>query len=488
MPRLSFSSGLARWGPFLVALTFWTVGSVHRSLWEDEFHSLYHARAPDLVALLESVRSDNHPPLSFLLIQASRALFGENELALRLPSLLVGLILFPVFTRLARRLEDPFARALAPWLAAASSYLFWIVSAARMYALLALATLGLVESLVSALDGKRSRWWIALWIAVGLHTHYHFFHHLTIVGLACLFLAWRVPECRAGLRALVLPGLLGVALFVPWTVYGFARQLGTGDPPTSAYRGLSVWVQSYAHFLFINPGLKGRAIRSAILVPGSALGAVLGVLGTLRIARDYRSRRVPAFAVLLFAVGLVAPTWIYLSSLVHARSGFHLKYLASFAAPVLLIVAAGAGGAAWRRALGVLLLAAMLVVTGVNAASRGRMDIHGAVDFILDRAQAGDAVMCRPWWFRDPQNSPTDFGWYGERLGAGRVKPAEIPTARVSDALAHPRVWVIHSSAYPARVLLTLGEVFAGFESFVLGPEITVLLYSNPRTDEAPGR
>ena len=146
---------VSRGAAFLVAALFWTLGTLRRSFWEDEFHSLYHAQAGSWTALFERVRSDNHPPLSFLLEKVSRDLFGESVFTLRLPSLLAGLGLFWVFLRLSRRLPDAHSRGIAPWLAAGSSYLFWIVTSARMYGFVALATLGFVECVLATLEGRR---------------------------------------------------------------------------------------------------------------------------------------------------------------------------------------------------------------------------------------------------------------------------------------------------------------------------------------------
>src|SRR5262245_43747490 len=80
-------------GPFLTAVVAWAIGIWRRSPWTDEFHTLYHARAHTLLGFLESVRTDNHPPLGFLLAWVGRVAIGESELALRLPSLVATLFL-----------------------------------------------------------------------------------------------------------------------------------------------------------------------------------------------------------------------------------------------------------------------------------------------------------------------------------------------------------------------------------------------------------
>ena len=491
MDPLPLAEGRAKWpatwdtpraraAALLAALLIYGAACLQRSLWEDEFHSLYHAQAGSIPELLARVRGDNHPPLSFLLQHACRAALGENAFALRLPSLLAGLALLLVLLRLAQRLEHPAARGIAPWLVVVSSYLVCMVATARMYPWVALATLGLVERVVSVCEGKRGRLGIAVWIAVGLHSHYAFFHVLALLGLAGLAFWVLAPERRRALERCVLPALLGLACFVPWGAWAFVHQLGTGDQPSSAYRGFLVWFESYAHFMFLNAREGGAFVHYGLALPGVFAGALLGTSGALRLLRQARVER-SVFAALVLALGILGPTWLYVASLVHARSGFNLRYLASFAAPALLIVAAGVPGAAWRRVLACFLLGAMLVVALVNALTPGRQDVRGAVETILARTQPGDAVMLRSWWFRDPARSPTDFGWYAERLAGDRLQPVGIPVEHPHDALAYRRVWVIHASGYRLWVLRLLSEHFRKLETFPCGPDATVQLYSEPR-------
>jgi len=477
----AWDSSRARVAALLVAALLWTAGSLHRSLWEDEFHSLYHASAGSVTELLARVRSDNHPPLSFLLQHASCDLLGESVIALRLPSLLAGLGMLLVYLALLQRLTNPTARAVAPWLAVSSSYLFWIVTTARMYVWLALATLGLLQSVLDAVEGKRSRWWISAWVALGLHSHYHAFHYLALLGLACLVVHAVSPGERRALRRCVLPALVGCALFTPWGVYAFWRQLGTGDPPTATHHGFDVWSESYSHFLFLYARAGGDFVHYWLALPGVLAGAVLGAFGTLRLAREVRAGGARTFPAALLVLAILGPTWIYLASLVHSRSGFHLKYLVSFAAPLFLILATGVSGAVWRRALTGFLLVAMLTVTLANVATRGRQNIHGAVSFILEHAQPGEAVLVRPWWTRDPEHSPTDYGWYAKRLARGRAGPAEIPIERAPEACAFSRVWLIHTSGYWRWVLNLLAQHFRSLETIPIDPEATVYLYSDPR-------
>ena len=98
---------------FALGLGLRLANSAWGSLKLDDFHSLYHARAADLGTFFRILRQDNHPPLSFLLVRAARALAGESPWALRLPALLAGLGTFALVWRLGERLACARGRLLA---------------------------------------------------------------------------------------------------------------------------------------------------------------------------------------------------------------------------------------------------------------------------------------------------------------------------------------------------------------------------------------
>lgn len=129
-------------------------------LWYDELLTFHAA------SLLPSVRAlwaflkpglENNPPLSFILAAASQALFGPNEFALRLPSIVAFWIMaLCLYTFLRRRLPWPFALAgmLLPFLMGAARY----SHEARPYALLlALAAIALVAWQTAAAEPARHR-------------------------------------------------------------------------------------------------------------------------------------------------------------------------------------------------------------------------------------------------------------------------------------------------------------------------------------------
>jgi uncharacterized membrane protein len=465
---------MRRNGPLtLLVIVLWALTAWNRSLWGDEFHALHHARIEGLSAFFETVRSDNHPPLAFLFLRWSMALFGEGHLALRLPGLIAALLFTRLAIRFAQRLPDPAARAWGPWLVALSSYRLVVFTEARMYGWLALCVLGLLEALAAALEDERSPWWAAPWVAIGLHTHYYFFNYLFVLGACVLAVAWAVPEKRAQAGRLIAAGALGATLFLPWLALGFLHQLGHGLPAGSNYHTPLMWLQSIAHLLYMNASLGGEWVSLYVALPGAIAAAILGLCGLGRF-RSAGSKRV---LIGLLAAGIGAPLWAFLLAGVIPRHSYNWPYIAGSCAPVLFLVAAGLGSPPrWlRNALLAVLVATLSLVTLINATSRGQEDFRGCVEFILANARAGDAVVTRAVWDQDPAGSPTGWRYYLDRIDPppGAVVPDEYRLPDFEGALQHDRVWVFIrrrwnraalerlQAAYPNQALYPIGAVMS---------------------------
>ena len=74
----------------------------YHSLWFDEAMSVYWARSTTARILEVSMNlvEDRLPPLYYLLLHYWRLLLGDGELAVRLPSVLLGTLLVPILYRL----------------------------------------------------------------------------------------------------------------------------------------------------------------------------------------------------------------------------------------------------------------------------------------------------------------------------------------------------------------------------------------------------
>jgi predicted membrane-bound mannosyltransferase len=132
-----------------------------QSIWFDEGWSAFAAVQPSLQTAVES--DPTNPPLYYILLNLSVNFTGDSPLALRLFSLVLGVLTIPLTYRLARRLFDERAGLYAAFLAAFSPLLWWASQEARMYTLLAVVVL-LTTMGWHQLLREPKRWaWLVLW-------------------------------------------------------------------------------------------------------------------------------------------------------------------------------------------------------------------------------------------------------------------------------------------------------------------------------------
>ncbi|HED65036.1 MAG TPA: hypothetical protein ENJ09_05710, partial [Planctomycetes bacterium] len=466
----------------LIGMALWILAAVRTSPWADEFHSLHHALRPFGEAFLESVRSDNHPPLSFALEHLSLGLFGVSVLALRLPSLLAGALGCWVLARAAGRVSESAAR-FAPWLLALSSYSVVIFAEARMYGWLFLAGCGLLDVLLRVLGGEGesdgARWWLSVWLALGLLSHYYFLHVLFVAGVSLgVGLRFGAFEPRR-LRTLLAPTLVALIAVAPWYRWAFVRQLTHHLPPGGAEGTVAALVQSLPHFFFLNARIGGPVTVRWIAWPGALLSVVLLLagIGVLRgFLRGTPSQRLGA--VLLLGMGLGVPLWAWVASRCFGRATFGWRYLASALPSVLILVALGLGR---LPRLGALLLPAMLAVSLVVASSGGREDYRGAVRLILAEARPGDAILVKPPWDQDPRPEEGPWSFFLERTKPSPKGP--VPEAlgyrELEKAFGHPRVWLWVRDPYYGWVERGLRAHFGGERAWKLGPDLVLHLFES---------
>lgn len=478
------------WFPLAVALLgglgLFGLSIVTRSLWIDEFHALHHASARSLADCLASVQTDNHPPLAFLLTRGTRAHFGDGAPALRCWSVAVGLLTILVAWRFGRRLPEGPARPAAALLVGISSYSMMIFSEVRMYGLLALSVLGLMSAIADTLEGRKRRAWIVFWVAVGMHSHYYFVHYGAVLALVLSVGAVVQRRWRPGVFQLVLPALIGLALFLPWGWTGFRAQL-SHEMPSGGSSGLYAnWMgfcQSLAHFLFMNTSVGGDFVTYGLALPGSLAGAVLGVLGLVRLWKA-RGEDHGLTLLLLVSVGILVPAWALAFSELMPRAGYNWRYISGSCVPILMVVACGMGSApGWRRLLGGVLVTTCGGASLWIAFTPGQEDYHGAISHILQNARPGDAVVTRPMRTVHVDTAPTGWPYYlrhGDRpatLGPGD-EPVEYRLPYFHGALEHERVWLYIRYRFPAEALALIESRYAEHEVVEIGPVLTVHLFS----------
>lgn len=343
-----------------------------RPVWFDEA-CMSHQRIGTWPQLCATLYVDIHPPLFVVFMYAWNHLFGDGELALRLPALLAGLLSIPLTFWTGHRLVGQHAALLAACLLALSPVHVWYSAEARLYLPMLLSVLlaiGTFDRLLDPAPGPRRALWL-LHVAnvlclLGLHYYLVamvttlavlaplfargrsqtamrlvFWHGLGILLLGGYVLAKRgqgaFETSQDYLRALTPAGLFDFVFDWCWTGHTLAPTAAwnTTDPLPGGVAG--EWLQRLA----------------------SGLGTGLLLLGTIAVLRRARNTG----RSLLVLVGLLTlPGFL----LVLAALGFEQTYLerSLIAALPFVFRLAAAGATLPRGAAGrTLQIAALACVT-----------------------------------------------------------------------------------------------------------------------------
>lgn len=405
----------------LAALYLRLQGLGSRSLWVDEAMSVVFAAKPlpELLGLL--VTDDVHPPLYPLLLHYWMALAGNSEFAVRLPSLVFGVLLVPLIYATGRRLErmaEPKSRSsfsvlgvVGAAILATSAFHIGYSQTARSY--MAITFMGLLSSylLVRALATKGRKGWIAYGVAtaLALYTHYTAFLLLPF-HLLFVLATWRAY--RGAWRSWAFTLVASAVAYLPWLGYSMGQLQRISD-----YWPGTLQLESALRttlLLFVAGGGAGQQQGLLPLLLGLALLA-LGLLALLLGA----VRAGSAHHLLFLLLYLLVPTALLLA-VVYSRPKFDPRYLLLVTPAFYLMLAWGIASLlraalsalvplAARVALPCLGLAALagtiaastvygepaklMHVGDGNAGIQEYGDYRGLVAYLESRSQPGDAVV-----------------------------------------------------------------------------------------------
>jgi len=284
----------------------------------------------------------DHTPLLFWSMIPFRAIFGESSLAIRLPSIISGLVVAFALPGLVRRLGGPADGAARAWLALNAMPIFFLGSFygwtdGPMLAAFVVATLGAV----AVACGEARGWWV-FGAAIGIG----FLAKITVVlVLAAIVPLFFIREARATLRTPHpwLAALLATGLTTPFWIWGARHD----------------WVN-------ITFQLRQRHTRGGSIDPAGALEFIgtnmllatpfLFVAGLIALAIVWKTRAEAKPLV----VAAIAPLIVFTLVALQHRPGAH------WAAPLLLLGAIATGVVEFRRRRGLVIASAvMTTILGV---------------------------------------------------------------------------------------------------------------------------
>lgn len=282
-----FHSGDVLLGALLllgIALRFYRLGS--QGIWLDESITWGFARFPTGETIAAAFL-DGHPPLHYLLVQATLFLLPASETAVRLVSALSSALLLVTIAVHLRRHWGRRAALYGVWFAALSTFDLYFAQEARMYALFAFLCFLAYALLVEAL-GDHPRLLLG-WSTVTILTFWTHFYAIFVIGASIFFVVavwlWQGAKGRVrpitgrwlGLNmALILVGIAPV-IYALWQ--SRARQHGSAVIPGWHELGelFAVWSVglSGARILFLDsPHLTFSALADISLAQWVLLGCV----------------------------------------------------------------------------------------------------------------------------------------------------------------------------------------------------------------------
>ena len=95
----------------LLAAGLRILGADHFPVWTDEGWTTWAISTPTLESIIDRLAQDRHPPLFFLAVGYWSRIAGDSHLALRLPSILLGVLTVAMVFRIG---DDTFGRTAKP--------------------------------------------------------------------------------------------------------------------------------------------------------------------------------------------------------------------------------------------------------------------------------------------------------------------------------------------------------------------------------------
>ncbi|MCL4544974.1 MAG: glycosyltransferase family 39 protein [Chloroflexi bacterium] len=432
------------------------------SLWYDEGVSWTFARLAWPRLLSTIAHHDLNPPLYPVLLHLWIDGAGASAYALRMLSLVAGVLIVALVMILARRvLKQWWLGALAGVFAASSIFMIDYSQEARAYTLAALWTTLATYALVRALDERvdERRWWTCYTLAGALALYSHY---ATVLLFPAHLLAVLVARPRR-LWALALSWVTIAALYAPWLPSMVVQVQVVRSAPNFFWKG------SISPFL-----APGRVLAATFSRPGAftgddrqlvaltACGLVVAVLVSVhrRVWRGTILLVITVALSLLEAGVITAHNPIFLDRYLLPLAPLMAVLVASFAGVTANQTAATVSGFLRRSGAVLLTVAVIGAAAGATIRTWGHAplgaheikdgDMRAAVAYIRRDARPGDAILL------DQDTSPVFSYYYTGFLGPEGVGwfPALHELERPDDfsqlaatlnaaAQGHSRLWVI---------------------------------------------
>jgi mannosyltransferase len=419
----------------------------YHSIWFDEAMSIHWSRQ-SIARIWEvsmNLVEDRLPPLYYLFLHGWMSLAGTSEVAVRLPSVMMGVLLVALTYRLARLLDLPGpAGLLGAVLITLNPFLVWYSQEARMYMQGTALMMAGTCLLVALCRHPHGRWNGLLWAGYGLcaigglYTHFYAGFYLP----AHLFwLIGRKLRDKSFWSAYIITMMAVAAAFLPLALaaWNAGGEAGPGDIFNGFFERLwSLWQAL----------ITWKAVLPAWLtvgLPAFMLGCV--IFGWLSNVRGKDS----SAGWLCFALAAMPLLLATLMLLKNRLAFYGERYFIFILPPALLLAALAAGRLwSWKRGAGLALAAALIAASliplpGLWQPSARKEAWRDVTAYLKTYAQKNDVILLHPDWSRYP------FQYYYQGAGQTRAVFGQVteqtPLNETMQAVTddHPIFWLVET-------------------------------------------
>jgi hypothetical protein len=418
------------------ALRVWDLGGA--SLWADEVMTEFRAQAPFMQAYDSILKTIDQVPFYFMVL---RLMPTDNELLLRLPSALLGVLGTALVMFVTVRVYGNYSMALwaGIWLTF-NPFHIWLSRMARAYSLVFILSLLVSYWFLALWNGRNTR---RAWFAFTLSSLIAYLTHYSLLALPftqAILLAANFRSKRSLFRRWILTQGIALSPMLVWLVLMLlnytAREPQWGAPPRMNDLLLSLWS--------LTAGYSGSL--TWYVVPGLIVAA-LGIILYLRTER-VRTRDVYWFLlvalpmILVFSVSAWSPMNMYID-----------RYFMALLPAVTFVIAYGWSYLPRKVAIpavaAIIITGTLSVTATVGDQGHQREDWRSAAAFVSDRYLPGDVFVV------DRDVTLKSFErYFGEREGLQVLQLVEVDEAPTEQPVAQ-RYWVIYRN--PAEDIHQVG-------------------------------
>lgn len=259
---------LPEWWPllaitlFAAALRLSTLGQ--QSFWFDEAFTPVYVLHKSLFTTLDHLtKTENSPPLWYIVEWVFYRVLGSGEWALRLPSALAGVALVPVAWGIGRELAGRATAIATALLIAVDPIFVWYSQEARVYGFYALASGVAMLCFLRVLRRPDDRGRLVAFAVAGMFALLTHYFTIFLLGAMAVWLLWRPETRRRAVPALAAIAVVGLALLPLIASQGGRNTNWIGEWP------LLERLEAIPQYFLVgyNGGALGRSIQLLVALP-----------------------------------------------------------------------------------------------------------------------------------------------------------------------------------------------------------------------------